>query len=183
MVLRRISILALLLGLAIVVAPVSGAGPGGTQRLGKVEQSVVRDINQLRADRGLRPLTVASGLQTAAMGHTLAMLQGGFFAHESPGGRPFWERIKRTYPPQGNGPWLVGENLFANTGGITSQEVVAGWLASPRHRAIVLSSHFREIGIAALHAPVAGGAFGNRSTWVVTADFGSRGASASRTTP
>ena len=180
MVLRRFSLLALVLALAVAAAPTSGARPAGTQRLAGVEQGVVREINRVRAVKGLRPLAVVQGLQSAAINHSRAMLQGGFFEHESPGGRPFWERIKRLYPPRGNDQWLVGENLFAKSAELSPQEAVAAWLNSPPHREILLSSQFRDVGIAVMRAPIAGGAFGNQATWVVTADFGTRGAVSAR---
>jgi uncharacterized protein YkwD len=176
MVLRRISTLALVLALTIVAAPTSGARTTGPQRLAGVEQGVVREINRVRNAKGLRPLAVVPGLQTAAVNHSRSMLQGGFFEHESPGGRPFWERIKRTYPPRGSDQWLVGENLFAKSAELSPQETVAAWLESPPHREILLSSQFRDVGIAVMRAPLAGGAFGNQATWVVTADFGTRSA-------
>ena len=176
MVLRRITTLAFVLALTIGVAPTSGAAPSNTQRLAGVEQGVIREVNRVRVAKGLRPLTVVQGLQTAALNHSRAMLQGGFFEHESPGGRPFWERIKRTYPPRGSDQWLVGENLLAKSAGLSPQEAVAAWLESPPHRDVLLSSQFRDVGIAVMRAPLAGGAFGNQATWVITADFGTRGA-------
>lgn len=180
MVLRRISIFLTLLALTVVATPTSGAGSGSTQRLTGVEQGVVRELNRVRAARGLRPLVVVPGLQVAAVVHSRAMLQGGFFEHESPGGRPFWERIKRTYPPLPTDPWLVGENLFAKSAELSPQEAVAAWLASPPHRDIALSAQFRDVGVAVVRSPSAGGAFGNQATWVVTADFGIRQAPQSR---
>ncbi len=175
MVLRRFSILALALALAIAAAPTSGARPAGTQRLVAMEQGVVRELNRVRAARGLRSLVVTQGLQTAALAHSRTMLHGGFFEHEAPGGRPFGERIKRFYPPRVNEPWLVGENLFAKSAELTPQEAVAAWLESPPHRDIVLSSRFRDVGIGVMRSSLAGGDFGNQATWVVTADFGTRG--------
>lgn len=174
MVLRRFSILALVLALAIAAAPTSGARPAGTQRLAGMEQGVGREINRVRVARGLRSLVIAQGLQSAALNHSRAMLQGGFFEHEAPGGRPFGERLKRFYPPRVNEPWFVGENLFAKSAELTPQEAVEAWLESPPHRDILLSPQFRDVGIAAMRSSLAGGDFGNQATWVVTADFGTR---------
>ena len=50
------------------------------------------------------------------------------------------------------------------------------WMGSPEHRAIILTPGFREIGIAAVHAASAPGAFGDDEVTVVTADFGQRAA-------
>ena len=52
--------------------------------------------------------------------------------------------------------------------------IVAAWLDSPPHRAIILSSTWRDAGIGVLYAPSAPGTFGDAQAIVVTADFGLR---------
>jgi uncharacterized protein YkwD len=49
------------------------------------------------------------------------------------------------------------------------------WMASPEHRRNVLDPMWRDVGISALHAPVAPGIFAGGPVTVVTADFGRRG--------
>jgi uncharacterized protein YkwD len=47
-----------------------------------------------------------------------------------------------------------GENLFAGTWGqVSAREVVASWLSSPPHRANILRSLFRHVGVAPVRAP------------------------------
>jgi uncharacterized protein YkwD len=48
------------------------------------------------------------------------------------------------------------------------------WLQSPEHRANLLSSQWREVGISVLHVPRAGGVYGGRAVTIVTSDFGVR---------
>src|SRR5262245_60262121 len=171
MLLGRISILASVLALACaaIAVPVSGAGSSSTTRLAGVETQVLREINRVRTARGLRALTLSSGLRTAAAGHTRAMLDGNFFDHTSLDGTSFGDRIARSYPARPNRPWVVGEALYRTTGVLTAREVVVGWLDSPAHRDILLGAQWREIGIGVARTQSSAG-LGS----VATADFGSR---------
>jgi len=151
------------------------------ERRPALETSVIREINRVRASHGLGQLGAAPGLRTAARSHSRAMLLLGFFGHDSADGTAFSERIKRYYPNRGWHRWSVGETLLARQGGAASAaDVVAAWLDSPPHRALILSPTWREAGVAALYAPAAPKAFGGTETLVVTADFGVRVA---RTSP
>jgi uncharacterized protein YkwD len=73
-----------------------------------------------------------------------------------------------------NRAWSVGETIFATSGTMTAAETVDAWLASPPHRAILLSAQWREVGIGVAKAAQAGGSFGGLPASVATADFGAR---------
>ena len=47
-------------------------------------------------------------------------------------------------------------------------------MRSPGHRRNILNAGWREIGVAAVHLPVARGAFGNQPVTIITTDFGVR---------
>lgn len=168
----------LVLVAAVVHAPVSSARAQEdtkTMRLASLEAAVVRELNRVRVERNLRPLRPAPNLKTAARGHTKAMLDFGFFGHDSLDGTAFSERIKRYYTNRGWQSWSVGEALLASQSRATeASAIVAAWLDSPPHREIVLSPAWRDVGIGALYAPVAPREFGNTETIAVTADFGLR---------
>ncbi len=103
------------------------------------------------------------------------MLDFGFFGHESVDGTTFSERIKRYYSSRGFRSWSVGEALIASPDRKTAaSSIVEAWMNSPPHREILLSPSWRDVGIDALYAPTAPGAFGNAATIAVTADFGLR---------
>jgi uncharacterized protein YkwD len=102
------------------------------------------------------------------------MLAHGFFAHDSPDGTPFSERLKEAYPPRPNAAWMVGENLFASSTPPTAEQAVEAWLASPPHRGILLSRRYLDVGLGIVRSPLAGGQFGDQPAWVITADFGAR---------
>ena len=172
MVVRRLSLLVGLAAIALVAIPASGAGSSTSQRLASVEPQIVREINRVRVDQGLRPLTVSPALRASAVGHTSAMLDGGFFDHTSLDGTSAGDRIGRLYPMRPNRRWSVGETLFATSGELTPRETVTRWLTSPAHRQILLAPQWRDIGIGVARSPLAGGAFGNLPASVATADFG-----------
>jgi uncharacterized protein YkwD len=127
-------------------------------------------INEVRAAHGLRPLHIAPGLRRAAQRHSRDMVRRDYFAHTSPTGSTLYRRVVnstfRTY-----GAWLAGEDLAWGTGTIGSPRyTVRMWLASPEHRAIMLSRNYRWIGI----GRATGRFLGYSGAVVWTADFGHR---------
>jgi uncharacterized protein YkwD len=122
----------------------------------------------------LRLLKPSSELQSAAVDHSQAMLTYGFFRHESKDGSSFEARLRRFYPLEGFAHWQVGENLVYSSAQLTGAATARAWLRSAPHREDMLSPRWREVGVGALHADSAGGAFNNAAVWVVTMDFGAR---------
>jgi uncharacterized protein YkwD len=102
------------------------------------------------------------------------MVAGGFFAHASSDGTSFWKRVRRWYGSRGYAYWAVGENLLWASPSVAPEQALQMWLASPPHRKILLTPKWEEIGLAAVHAPVAPGAFEGLEVTVITADFGVR---------
>lgn len=101
---------------------------------------VVALTNAARAEEGLLPLTLNGLLTAAAQHHADAMAMEDFFDHINPisGSQPD-ERITETgYQWQ-----TIAENIAA--GDETPDDVVAGWLDSPGHRANILNPDFSEI--------------------------------------
>ena len=68
-------------------------------------------LNQDRASMGLAPLTENAQLDSAALVHSNEMRSVGFFAHESPDGSPFQNRIINTGYLAGSASWSIGENI------------------------------------------------------------------------
>ena len=173
---RYAAAIAVVLTAGLVAA--SAAAPGSranVERRTTLEASVVREMNKVRVAQGLRPLHASPSLRTAARGHSLAMLEHGFFGHDSRDGTAFSDRIRRHYTNRGWRTWSVGEALLSGTGGdIEARAIVKAWLDSPSHRDIILSPTWRDTGIGALYAPTAPSEYGGAETIVVTADFGLR---------
>jgi uncharacterized protein YkwD len=173
---RYLVVLALASAIVFVSAPVATPGaPAQVERRATLEAAVVREMNRVRAARGLGPLRAAPALRTAARSHSQAMLAHGFFSHDSVDGTAFSERIRRHYTNAGYARWSVGEALMASPARVVDAEaIVTAWLDSPSHRAIILSGTWRDTGIGVLYAPSAPATFGGAETLVVTADFGLR---------
>ena len=138
-----------------------------------VEHSVHCLINQRRADAGLGPVRLNPMLGQAAARHSNDMVQTGFFAHTSPAGATFIDRIAKTGYMRGARSWLVGENLVWGSGGLsTPASLVAAWMSSPPHRANLLRGRFREIGLSAARGTPISAADGNGVT--VSSEYGYR---------
>jgi uncharacterized protein YkwD len=134
---------------------------------------VVFQLNEIRSAHGLPPLTLNTQLSAAAEQHTSEMITDGYFAHESHDGAAFWKRLG-SYTNSAKHSWGVGENLLWSAGEVESSEALKLWMESPDHRANILSPDWRQIGIAAVHADSAPGAFGDGPVTVITTDFGVR---------
>jgi uncharacterized protein YkwD len=128
-------------------------------------------INQVRAANGLRPVRGDRRLARAARRHSRDMVRRRYFDHVSPGGLTPSQRVRRAGYPAGRRVWRVGETIAWGEGAYAAPgAVVQTWMASPPHRAILLSPSFREVGLGL----AAGGPAAPDGT-TVTADFASRG--------
>ena len=139
-----------------------------------VDLGVLADLNRIRVEYGLKPLTLSPSLSEAAMAHTQEMLAKGYFAHNSADGQPFWKRIEGFYPQGSFGHWAVGENLYWTPGTTTAAAGVQAWMASPPHRANILNPAWRQIGIATLSSSDAPGIYDGLAVTLITTDFGVR---------
>ena len=138
----------------------SAAGTAQATSLTSSEASLLQTVNAARTSRGLAPLRADHRLVRAARGHSADMLRRQYFAHGSV--------ARRVLAAGARGP-AFGEDLAWGTN-LTARGVVDRWLASPRHRAVLLRPGFRRIGIG-----ISFGSFGGRSNaGVVTADFAGR---------
>src|SRR6266542_3570081 len=63
-----------------------------------LETALIRGINSIRSNHGLKPLAFSARLSAAAAQHTREMGAKGYFEHESYDSTEFWKRIERWYP-------------------------------------------------------------------------------------
>ena len=173
-VLKNVAILVVTVTVASIAQGAARSAIGSRSTATALEVGILVELNDVRAAHGLRPLKLSSALTAAARQHTFEMLADGYFEHESVGGTPFEQRIRRFYGPLGGARWLVGENLLSSSPGIAAKRALALWMVSPRHRANILTADWREIGIAAVHADSAGSEYGGLPITVITTDFGAR---------
>jgi uncharacterized protein YkwD len=138
----------------------------------RLEEIVLCLVNRERTSRGLGRLRGNGRLDRAARGHSRAMVQQRFFAHDSPGGASVLDRVKRRGYRSAGG-LMVGENIAWGSGSYsTPAEIVDGWMHSSGHRANILHAGFREIGVGvALGAPRP---VNGQPAATYTTDFGTR---------
>jgi uncharacterized protein YkwD len=94
------------------------------------------------------------------------MLRANYFAHPSSNGGAFESRVRSFTHAR-----RVGETLamLSRCGRGTARTVVSMWMNSPGHRAVLMSSRFRRIGVGRRT-----GSLGGSRACMVTADFASR---------
>ncbi len=118
--------------------------------------------NRERQNAGLDALVLSPELREAAQGYSQVLATGDCFSHTCGPVPDFAERDAQA----GYNDWTsIGENIAG--GHPTPEAVVAGWMASPGHRANILSTSFTEIGIGVTSGP---GPYG----WYWTEEFGAR---------
>ncbi len=118
--------------------PDAGTTDAATSRF-RVE--VCSLVNQARAQYRLVPLRLASLHNRAAQGHAVDMINNGFFDHRGSDGSTPFLRMSAV----GIQYVHAGENIAQ--GQRTSAEVMNGWMNSSGHRANILSTYYRRIGI------------------------------------
>ena len=127
-------------------------------------------LNAQRSRHNLRPLRLNRRLSTAALRHSRAMARRRFFSHTSLSGASFVDRIRSTGYLSGARSWAVGENIAYGSGNLSSPHAIGrAWMNSPPHRANILSSSYRAIGIG-----IAFGTPSGRRGGTYTTDFGRR---------
>ncbi len=161
---------------AVVVAPSSGSAHtrGTRSPAAQLQVALLTQINGFRAAHGLARLRVTPALTVAANAHSTQMARVGYFSHDSANGQSFSQRIEQTYSARGFRSWAVGENLVWGGPDIGAVRAFRLWLASPPHRAILMTARWRQIGLGAVHSTSAPGVYGGGPATIVTADFGAR---------
>ena len=115
--------------------------PQISQSVLSYESEVIRLVNEVRRENGLKALTANWELSRVARYKSQDMLNKGYFSHTSPTyGTPF-QMIKAF----GLSFRTAGENIAR--GYPTPQAVVNGWMNSCGHRANILNASYTQIGV------------------------------------
>jgi uncharacterized protein YkwD len=164
----RSMVAVLAVGAAFALAPVAGAAPcgraadlepaapGASLRAARVAALCL--LNAERARYGEQRLRFNGRLALAGVRHARDMVSKRYFAHSTPAGESFIQRIfNASYVPPGS-HWHVAENLgWGAAAQSTPRWIVTKWMHSPEHRHNILDGRLRDIGIAiVLGAPYAG---------------------------
>jgi uncharacterized protein YkwD len=159
-----------LLACAVLPTAAHAACPNANQTpksTAKARSATLCLVNEQRRRHHLAPLRTQSRLQQAATSYSLTMVRHRFFDHVGPDGSTLTSRINLA----GYGGWMaIGENLAWGSGRLaTPATIVDEWMHSPGHRANILGSAFRQIGIGIAHGAPQPGVGGVAA--VYTTDF------------
>ena len=143
-----------------------GTAHAAGAKLNATERALVSAMNDARRAHGLRGLRVNRRLSRAADAHCADMLRANFFAHTSSNGTSMPARVMRYRRSK-----RVGETIayLPRSNRRRARRVVNMWMRSPGHRAAILSTSFRRVGVARRT-----GRLGSSRAAVFTANFASR---------
>src|SRR3990170_3016481 len=111
---------------------------------------VIRLTNEKRAAAGVGALTTNATLSAAAQAKGADMLNKDYWAHISPDGTQPWY----FFTSFGYKYRYAGENLARDFSDPAS--AVEAWMASPSHKENMLSSKYKEVGVAVIEGDMAG---------------------------
>ena len=131
---------AFLAGCSAAIPP----APGATSPSQLTQAGILAAINGCRKRNGAPPLRYNSDLEAAARSQANLMANKDKLSHDL--GVTLRQRVS-TAGYQG----AVGENVAG--GQQTLEQAIQGWLASPGHRATLLSTKFVEFGLAVAKVP------------------------------
>jgi len=122
--------------------------PRSSTTLRQAQSATLCLVNRERQEHGLRALRRSKMLDRASREYARTMVRHRFFAHVTPGGGTLKQRILRSNYLDGARGFKIGENLAWGSGSLaTPKERVESWMDSPGHRANILDSRFRHLGV------------------------------------
>jgi uncharacterized protein YkwD len=141
-----------------------------------IEQQVIDLTNEQRRQHGCAAALVFSPqLTAAASAHSQDMALHDLFSHTGSNGSTMISRVVAT----GYSYAQLAENLAA--GPSTAEDVVAGWMNSPGHRANILNCDLRDLGVGyyvqlddQANVQLENGQLGGPYRYYWTQDFGSQ---------
>lgn len=133
---------------------------------------IIEGTNNERAKQGLVALTYNQQLSEAAAGKAQDMFNEQYWAHTSPSGKEPWDFIKNV----GYSYRVAGENLARDFD--STAPMISAWMNSPTHRANIMNSRYRDIGLA-----VVDGKLNGVETTLVVQMFGAQSTSSNDSQP
>jgi len=125
--------------------------------------SIIRLTNEARKNNNVAILRSNPLLNKAAQAKANDMIRGQYFSHISPSKVTPWYWFKQA----GYSYRYAGENLAIDF--IDSADIIKAWLASPSHRRNLLSTKYKEVGVA-----VASGKINSVESLLVVQMFGTQ---------
>lgn len=127
-------------------------------------EDIVDETNAQRIANGVEPLKKNYKLDTSAKIKVSDMITLQYFEHTSPSGGT----VSDLGSLVGYDYIVMGENLALGNF-VSAKELVSAWMASPGHRANILSKKYQEIGVYA-----AVGEYNGQKVWFAVQHFGTQ---------
>ncbi len=106
-------------------------------------------VDAVRASHRLQALRQNGQLAKVATSQVATMIRWDYFADVRPTGQTPLSLVGVTHYPAHSAGFAVGQNIAWGTASFASPEhIVAEWMASPPHRAIILTAAYRDAGVA-----------------------------------
>jgi uncharacterized protein YkwD len=106
-------------------------------------------IDQVRRGYHLHSLRANGTLAAVAAAQLTSMVRRNYFADVRPSGQTPMSLVAATSYRTHTASFSVGENLAWGTGkDATPAHILVEWMASPPHRALILTGEFRDAGVA-----------------------------------
>jgi uncharacterized protein YkwD len=126
----------------------SGLHPRGANAA-LVEHATLCLVDQIRAAHRLPALHANQQLLGVASSQVSTMVSWNYFADVRPSGQTPLSLVVVTRYPAHAADIAVGQNIAWGTGPYsTPAHIVAEWMRSPPHRAIILTGEYRDAGVA-----------------------------------
>ncbi len=138
------------------------ARPARAATLDGSESDLIAQINAFRTEKGLPTLVVSDALTASAQWMANDMALESYFSHTSLDGRTPTRRMADAGYPASQ-TW-TGEDLAA--GYTSAAAVLAGWIGSPEHYAVLVNPVYHAIGVGRGYSPT------STYQWYWAADVG-----------
>ena len=122
------------------------SAPAATPQISSgIENSLLNLINQIRAQNGVPYLTGNASLTNIARSRSSEMINRNYFSHSTPDGKNIYNILIEN----GIGYAYAGENIYQCSPAYYGSEsaIINTWLSSSFHRANLLNSEYRQVGI------------------------------------
>ena len=118
-----------------------------------IESSTLCLVDGIRAAHRLAPVRANGDLRAVAARKVRNMVRWDYFADVRPSGQTPLSLVARTGYRARASNMSVAQNIAWGTGvQATPASILAGWMASPPHRKIILTGSYRDGGVAAVPA-------------------------------
>ncbi|MFH0854666.1 MAG: CAP domain-containing protein [bacterium] len=125
------------------------------------KELIIKLTNDERKSQNLMLLEQNPILDQVAQNKAKDIMEKQYFAHTNPEGKLFYEWVDES----GYNYAYTGENLAIDFE--ESEDVIAAWMASPKHRENILNENYNEIGMSVLD-----GIFENHHSAIIVQIFG-----------